>query len=196
MMQPLRIAVADDEPIMRRWYENALANLGHEVVVSAPDGQVLVEGCGSERPDLIITDIEMPTLDGIAAIAAIRDETPLPVILVSAHHTTDYVERALHHHVLAYLVKPIKQPDLETAIALVVRRFAEFRALQQEADSLTQALNDRKIIERAKGILMQRAELAEPAAFKRLQQLSQERNQKLVEVAKAIVAADEAFAPE
>ena len=196
MTQPLRIAVADDEPLMRRWYEQSLTKLGHEIVVSASNGVELVEQCRQQIPDLVISDIEMPDMDGLSAAEQIRGNTALPIILVSAHHDENYIDRALQNHVLAYLIKPIKPPDLETAVALVMRRFQEFRALEQQADNLTQALEDRKIIERAKGILMRRAALDEREAFRRLQKLSQEKNQKLVEVAQSIVTAEEAFSAE
>ncbi len=194
MTQPLRIAVADDEPLMRRWYENTLTKLGHQVVVSASDGEEVVQQCRRERPDLLISDIEMPNMDGLAAAEKIREDVPIPIILVSAHHDPEFVDRALQSHVLAYLVKPIKQPDLETAITLVMRRFQEFRVLEQQADSLTKTLEDRKLIERAKGILMQRVGLDEPAAFKRLQKISQDKNQKLVDAARTIIDAEQAFA--
>lgn len=193
MSQPLRIAVADDEPLMLRWYEQTLTKLGHEVIVTAEDGLELAERCSAHPPDLIITDIEMPNMDGLAAAEQIRGNQAIPIILVSAHHDEEYIARALQNHVLAYLVKPIKQPDLATAVALAMRRFREFRALEQQADSLTQALEDRKVIEKAKGILMQRAGLDERDAFERLQKLSQDKNQKLVDVARAIVTAEEAF---
>ncbi len=196
MTQPLRIAVADDEPLMRRWYENTLTKLGHQVVVSASDGEEVVQQCRREKPDLLISDIEMPNMDGLAAAEKIREDVPIPIILVSAHHDPKFVDRALQSHVLAYLVKPIKQPDLETAITLVMRRFQEFRVLQQQADSLTKTLEDRKLIERAKGILMQRVGLDEPAAFKRLQKISQDKNQKLVDAARTIIDAEQAFATE
>ena len=194
MTQPLRIAVADDEPLMRRWYENTLTKLGHQVVVSASDGEEVVQQCRREKPDLLISDIEMPNMDGLAAAEKIREDVPIPIILVSAHHDPEFVDRALQSHVLAYLVKPIKQPDLETAITLVMRRFQEFRVLEQQADSLTKTLEDRKLIERAKGILMQRVGLDEPAAFKRLQKISQDKNQKLVDAARTIIDAEQAFA--
>ncbi len=196
MTEPLRIAVADDEPLMRRWYENTLTKLGHQVVVSASDGEEVVQQCRRERPDLLISDIKMPNMDGLAAAEKIREDVPIPIILVSAHHDPEFVDRALQSHVLAYLVKPIKQPDLETAITLVMRRFQEFRVLQQQADSLTKTLEDRKLIERAKGILMQRVGLDEPAAFKRLQKISQDKNQKLVDAARTIIDAEQAFATE
>lgn len=194
MNQSLRIAVADDEPLMRRWYECTLSKLGHQVVVSASNGEELVAQCRCEKPDLLISDIEMPELDGLSAAERLREGAPIPIILVSAHHDPKYVERALQNHVLAYLVKPIKQPDLETAITLVMRRFQEFRVLEQQADGLAKTLEGRKLIERAKGILMQRAGLDEPAAFKRLQKFSQDKNQKLVDAARTIIDAEQAFA--
>ena len=193
MTQSLRILVADDEPEMRAWFQDTLSFLGHEVVAAAENGRQLVEFFEQHRPDLVVTDIKMPDVDGLAAATEIRKIQPAPVILVSAYHDPDLVERALEDHVLAYLIKPIKQPDLETAIALAMRRFREFRALQQQTDDLRQALEDRKIVERAKGILMKRAGLDEPEAFRRLQKLSSEKNQKMVEIARMIVTAEEAM---
>jgi response regulator NasT len=122
MTAPLRVAVADDEPLMRQWYERTLDRLGHRVVGTAADGGELVRLCREHGPDLVITDIKMPGIDGLAAAAQIRTEATLPVILVSAHDDAEFVERALENQVLAYLVKPIKEHDLATAISLVMRR--------------------------------------------------------------------------
>jgi response regulator NasT len=108
--------------------------------VTAKDGQDLVEKCHTTRPDLVITDIKMPDMDGIQASNEICAEAPVPVILVSAYHDPELIDRALANHVLAYLVKPIKQADLETAIAIAMRRFKEFQALHQQASDLNQAL--------------------------------------------------------
>jgi len=192
----LRIAVADDEPEMLEFYEIALSDLGHQVAVKVTNGRELVEECRRCHPDLIITDIKMPEVDGLEAATQIRSDAAIPVILVSAYHDSELIERALHDHVLAYLVKPIKSADLEPAIALVMRRFAEFQALQREADTLRQAMEDRKLVERAKGILMKHAGLSEPDAFRRLQKLSSEKNTKMVEIARMIVTAEEAFSSE
>lgn len=191
----LRIAVADDEPDMQEYFERILPRLGHEVVCVAENGRQLVEFCERTQPDLVITDIKMPELDGIQAAEQICRHRPLPIILVSAHSDAALIERAENDHVMAYLVKPIKQADLEPAIAIAVRRFAQFQAVQREADDLRQALRDRKIIERAKGVLMLKAHLDESAAFRRLQKLASDRNQKLVAVAEAILLAEEAFGP-
>jgi two-component system, response regulator PdtaR len=153
----------------------------------------LVEHCLALKPDLVITDINMPDLDGIAAAEEIFRKSPTPVILVSGYHDRDLIERAEANHIQAYLVKPIKMADLEPAIALAVTRFNQFQALRKEAHDLRQALEDRKTIERAKGVLMRRAGLDEKAAFARLQKSASENNLKLVEAARGILLADEAF---
>jgi response regulator NasT len=191
----LRISVADDESDMRDYFEKMLPRLGHRVVSAAETGRELVEHCRTLKPDLVITDIKMPDMDGIAAANAIYREMPLPVILVSAYYDQELVERAEADHILAYLVKPIEQKDLAPAIAIAWARFQQFRALQQEAADLKQALEDRKLVERAKGILMRRANLGEQEAFTRMQQLSRDQNRKLVEIARSILVAEQAFQP-
>jgi response regulator NasT len=135
----------------------------------------------------------MPDMDGLEAVRQIAAEQVIPVILVSGYHDPEYIEAALRQHVLAYLVKPVKKADLEPAISLVMRRFKELLALQQQADDLRHALESRKLIERAKGILMKRAGLPEEDAFRRLQQLASQKNMKMVEIAEMIVTAEEAM---
>jgi len=189
----LRIVVADDEPEMRDYLQETLTFMKHTVVGAAETGRQLVEQCRAESPDLVITDIKMPDMDGIEAASEIRKVRAVPVILVSAYHDAALIERAMADHVLAYLVKPIKQADLETAIALAMRRFREFQALHQQAEDLRQALEDRKIVERAKGVLMKRAGLDEQDAFRRLQKLASDKNLKMVRVAEMIVTAEEAM---
>lgn len=196
MSASLRIAIADDEPDMRDYFQDMLPRLGHSVVAVAADGQELVEKCRAVQPDLVITDVKMPKLDGIDAAAQIQLERPVPVILVSAYHDAALVERAELDSVMAYLVKPIKKSDLGPTLAIAVARFAQFQALQREADDLRQALSDRKVIERAKGIIMKQAKLDEAGAFRRLQKLASEKNHKLVEMASMIVTAEQAFLPE
>ena len=195
MSTPLRIAVADDEPEMREYLQEALPRLGHQVVAVAETGRQLVDRCAAARPDLVITDIKMPGKDGIEVAEEANRERQVPVILVSAHHDADLIVRAGADHIMAYLIKPIKQADLETAIFLAMLRFEHFQKLRQEAASLRQALEDRKVIERAKGIIMKRARLDESEAFRRLQRLASDRNHRLVDVAQSILAAEEAFQP-
>jgi two-component system, response regulator PdtaR len=193
MGRSLRIAVADDEIAMQEYFRTILPLLGHVVVAVAETGRELVEKCREQRPDLVITDIKMPDMDGLEAVARIALDAPIPVILVSAHHDPEFIARAEQEHVLAYLIKPIKQADLEPAIALAMRRSEQFRALRQEAADLRQALEDRKLIERAKGLMMKKASLDEAEAFRRLQKLASDQNRKLVEIARMLLTAEEAF---
>ena len=113
----LRIAVADDEPEMLQFLEMALSSMGHKVVIQAQNGQELIDACRATLPDLIITDINMPEVDGLEAVKQIQGTGLVPVILVSAHHDPEFIQRAIQNHVLSYLVKPIKKKDLEPAIS-------------------------------------------------------------------------------
>jgi response regulator NasT len=194
MSEPLRIAVADDEPDMRDYFAKILPRLGHCVVAVAATGTELVNECRQHQLDLVITDIRMPDMDGIDAAIRLYQERAVPVILVSAYHDAELIKRAESDHIMGYLVKPIKQADLAPAIALAMRRFEQFEQLRKEATDLRQALEDRKVIERAKGILMKRASLDEATAFRRLQKTASDRNLKLAEVSRIIVTAEEAFA--
>lgn len=191
MPKSLKISVADDELDMRDYFQRILPRLGHEVISVAENGRQLVEQAMELHPDLIITDIKMPEMDGIEAATRVFQARATPVILVSAFHDPQLIARAEQDHVLAYLVKPIKLADLETAIAITMRRFEQFESLRQEATDLRQALEDRKIIERAKGILMKKANVDEGEAFRRLRRMSNERNVKLVEVAQSILLSEE-----
>jgi response regulator NasT len=195
MNQNLRIAVADDEPDMRDYFQKILPRLGHRVVAVARTGVELVEQCRAQQPDLVITDIKMPDLDGIDAAVRLYQERPVPVILVSAFHDARLIERAEADHILGYLVKPIKQADLGPTIALAMRRFEQFQALSAEAADLRQALEDRKVIEKAKGVLMRQADLEEQEAFRRLQKLASSQNRKLIEVAQMILHEERAAQP-
>lgn len=195
MNESLRIAVADDEADMRDFFEKMLRALGHQVVSVAETGRELVEHCRTQEPDLVITDVKMPDMDGIEAAQTICRERPLPVILVSAYHDSELIARAEVDHVLAYLVKPIGQAQLQPAISLAIRRFNELQALRQEAADLRQALADRKLIERAKGLLTKLTGIDEPTAFRRLQELAADRNQKLVQAAQSVLALEKALQP-
>jgi response regulator NasT len=193
MNRSLRIAVADDEPDMQDYFRDALPRLGHAVIAVAGTGRELVEACRDSHPDLVIIDIKMPDMDGIDAATELYREHPVPVILVSAYHDDGFIRRAEADHILAYLVKPIKQADLVPAIALAIRRFEQFETLRKEAADLRQALENRKIIEKAKGLLMKKAGLDENDAFRRLQKLASDRNRKLVEIAQILLTAEEAY---
>lgn len=193
MSESLRIAVAEDEPELLADLEESLVEFGHEVVATAANGAELVERCRETLPDLVITDIKMPDMDGLEAAEQIRKSRPTPIVLISAYHDREFVDRALKEHVLAYLVKPVNDHSLKASITLAMQRFKEFQALQQQTADLHEALESRKLVERAKGILMQRAGLSEPDAFKRLQLLSSQKNKKMAEIARTIVEAEQAF---
>jgi response regulator NasT len=155
----------------------------------------LVERAVPARPDLVITSVLLPDGDGIAAAEVLYQERPLPILLTTPAHNPDHLVRAAAGHALAYLIKPINRDDLEAAVTLVTHRFAEMQALREEASSLRQALEDRKRIERAKGIVMQRLRVDEPDAFRRMQRVASIHNRKLTEVAEALVRANEIFVP-
>jgi two-component system, response regulator PdtaR len=193
MKTGLRIVVADDEADTREFFERYLPRLGHQVVAVAEDGRELVERCRQSKPDLIITDLRMPGLDGLAAVEAVFREMAVPVIVVTAYADEAWIERAQQAGVFAYLVKPITEQELKPAIALAWRQFEQFQALRQEASDLRQSLEDRKVIERAKGVVVRRVGVQEAEAFRRLRKFASDHNQKLVEVAQRVLAAEEIF---
>jgi response regulator NasT len=193
MKQPLRVAIADDERDMREYLEEALPRLGHQVVAAAQTGKQLVEQCRAKAPDLVITDIKMPDMDGIESSIAVNKEKQTPVILISAHDDAELLTRAAADHIMGYLVKPIKESDLKTAISLAMTRFEHFMALAREAASLRQALEDRKVIERAKGAVMKRLRVDEKEAFRHLQKFASDRNLKLKEVSQTVLQAEQVF---
>ena len=195
MSRSLRIAVADDEPVMCEYLEKTLPLLGHKVVAVATSGRELIDLCAKSEPELIITDIKMPDMDGIEAAGIVVQNRPVPVILVSAYHDPKLIERAGAEYVQAFLVKPIKQADLETSIGVALQRYEQFRALYREAQDLRQALADRKVIERAKGIVMNRTGQPEQAVFQRMQKLASSRNMKMVDLAQMVLTVEELLAP-
>jgi response regulator NasT len=191
--QPLRIAVADDEPDMLLFLREILPPLGHQVVAEAATGRELVERCRGPRPDLVITDIKMPDMDGIQAAAEFNRDRRVPVILVTAHHDAEMLAWAGADYIMAYLAKPVKPVDLQAAIRLAMLRFSHFQALAREAQDLRQALEDRKLIERAKGAVTRRAGVDEEEAFRRMRKVASNHNLKLAEVAQHILEAEDVF---
>ncbi|HEV8000120.1 MAG TPA: response regulator [Planctomycetaceae bacterium] len=189
----LRVAVADDDPAILEFVRDVLEGMGHVVTASCATGQELIDACASNPPDLVVTDVKMPGIDGIEAAATINRRRATPAILVTSFGETDLISRALRTSVLAYLIKPIKQIDLEVAIAVAMRRFREHRAICDEAAALRQTLEERKQIERAKGVLMRRGRLGEEEAYKRLQKISTENSRRLHETARMVISIDREF---
>ena len=190
-MNPLRILIADDESIRLLSLRAQLAALGHRVVAEASTGEEAVALAVSTQPDLAILDIKMPLVDGIEAAERITQARPIPIILLTAYSEAQLVERAAQANISAYLMKPVSEEDLLPALTLALTRFKQFQALRREVVDLREALEARKVIEKAKGILMRRLDLTEEDAFRRLQRQSQEGNRKLAQVAEAIVLADQ-----
>jgi AmiR/NasT family two-component response regulator len=190
MMEPLRILIADDESIRLMSLRKQLVALGHRVIAEASNGEEAVALAAAMQPDLAILDIKMPVADGIEAAQQITRARPIPIILLTAYNEAELVERAAQANISAYLMKPVAEEDLLPAITLALIRFRQFEALRREVSDLREALEARKIIERAKGILVRRLDLTEEEAFRRLQKQSQDSNRKLAEVAEAIVMAD------
>lgn len=193
MTRSLRIVIADDERNVYEYLQEFLPRLGHQVVGVAQTGRQLIDLCRTLQPDLVITDIKMPDLDGIRAAEEVYRHQPVPILLLSSHHDRTLLERAEKSDVLAYLIKPIKQGDLEPAIRIAMSRFEQFQTVCREAANLRQTLEDRKIIERAKGVLMKQSALNEDEAFRRLQKLAMDSNRKMIEVAQMILAVGNAF---
>jgi AmiR/NasT family two-component response regulator len=190
-MDSLRILIADDESIRLLSLRAQLAALGHRVVAEASTGEEAVALAVSTQPDLAILDIKMPLVDGIEAAERITQARPIPIILLTAYSEAQLVERAAQANISAYLMKPVSEEDLLPALTLALTRFKQFQALHREVVDLREALEARKVIEKAKGILMRRLDLTEEEAFRRLQRQSQEGNRKLAQVAEAIVMADQ-----
>ncbi len=187
-MTPARILIAEDETIIRLDLRRTLEDAGFEVCGEARDGEEAVALAAGERPDLAILDVRMPKLDGIEAARRILAERPIPIVMLTAYGQEDLVARAVEAGVFGYLVKPFRETDLLPAIAAARARHAELEALREEAESLAEALETRKIVERAKGLLMEREGLTEQEAFARLRRASQSANRPMKVVAEAIVA--------
>ena len=193
MSKCLKVVVADDEPDMREYFRDVLPDLGHEVIGAASSGPELAAMCKALEPDMVISDIRMSGGDGLTAARQIVADRFIPVIMVTAFHDGPTLEQASESHIFAYLVKPIERSHLEAAITVAWKRFQELEKLQKETTDLRQALEQRKIIERAKGILMDERGISEEAAFRKLQKISRDENRKMVDVAQMIVMAHKAM---
>jgi two-component system, response regulator PdtaR len=182
-----RVVIADDESIIRLDLGEMLANLGYEVVGEGSDGAIAVELAHRLRPDLVIMDIKMPGMDGIAAAQELTRARIAPVLLLTAYSEQNLVERAKEAGVIAYLVKPFREAELLPSIEIALARFAEFQTVEQEVHSLKEALETRKLIEQAKGILMETQGLKESEAFHRIRKASMDTRKSMREIAEAIL---------
>ena len=184
----MRILIAEDETIIRLDLRATLESAGFDVCAEARNGAEAVELAASERPDLAILDVKMPALDGIEAARRILTDRPIPIVMLTAYGQDELVARAVEAGVFGYLVKPFRESDLLPAIRAARARHAELEALREEAESLAEALATRKVVERAKGLLMEREGLTEQEAFARLRRASQSANRPMKVVAEALIA--------
>ncbi len=186
-MEKLRILIADNESIIRMDLKELLEEAGNEVVGEAADGVRAVEMTRKLKPDLVIMDIKMPEMDGIAAAKIISNEKLAPVLLLTAYSQKEIVEKAKDSGVLAYLVKPVKESNLFPAMEIAISRFREYLEIEQELNDLRNSLENRKLLDRAKGILMDAYNLSEQEAFRRIQQYSMAKRKSIREVAESII---------
>ncbi len=182
-----RVLVAEDDSLIRMDLIEMLREEGYDVVGEAPNGQVAVELTESLKPDLVIMDIKMPVRDGIDAASEIAAKRLAPVVMLTAFSQRDFVEKARDAGAMAYLVKPFTKADLVPAIEVAVSRYQEAKSLETEVATMQDRLETRKLVERAKGLLMEKQNLSEPEAFKWIQRAAMDRRTTMKAVAHVVV---------
>lgn len=183
----LRVVVAEDEALIRLDLAEMLAEAGYEVVGQAGDGAQAVALVRQLRPDVVLMDVKMPVLDGISAAEQIGDQGLAPVVMLTAFSQRDLVERARDAGVMAYVVKPFTSADLTPAIEVAASRWSQLRALESEIADLADRLETRKLVDRAKGLLMTQLKVSEPDAFRWIQKTAMDRRLSMKEVATLVV---------
>jgi AmiR/NasT family two-component response regulator len=191
MAQQIRLVIADDESIIRMNLKETLVGLGYLVVGEAGDGVSVINVARELKPDLVLMDIKMPKLDGIQAARILTEEKIAPVLLLTAYSDRDLVDRAKEAGVVNYVVKPFREAELLPAIEIAMARYQEFLEMDKQITDLKEVLDTRKIVERAKGILMDTQGLKEAEAFRKIQQLSMNTRKSMKEIAQAILLANE-----
>jgi AmiR/NasT family two-component response regulator len=184
---PRRVVLAEDEALIRLDLKEMLEEEGYEIVAEAGDGESAVRLAGEHRPDLVVLDIKMPGLDGLSAAKRISEERLGPVLILTAFSQKDLVERAAQAGAMGYLVKPFQKGDLVPAIELAMARYGEMQALESEVADLSERLETRKLVDRAKGVLMDRYSMREADAFRFLQKTAMDRRLAMGEVARRVV---------
>ncbi len=190
-MQPLRVVIADDESIIRLDVKKVLEDIGHTVVGEASDGETAVNLARNLQPDICILDIKMPVMDGLDAAKIITEESIAPVVLLTAYSEGDLIDRARDAGVFGYLVKPFQESDMRPAIDIAIARFEQMKALEEQVSGLEDKIETRKVVERAKGILMDKFQMKENEAFRRIQTQSMNTRKSMKEIAEAIIIANE-----
>lgn len=183
----LRIVIADDEAVIRMGLRAMLEEKGYQVVGEAGDGGRVLDLVQKVRPDLVFLDIKMPDLDGLAVAERMADTHRVPVILLTAYGERSLIERAQQAGVMGYLMKPLREADLQPAIEVALARFRDLQSLAEEVTDLQNSLETRKLVERAKGALMQRLGLSEQEAYLRLQRASRASRRGMKEIAQGVL---------
>jgi two-component system, response regulator PdtaR len=184
---PRRVVIAEDEALIRLDLAEMLAEDGYEVIGQAGDGERAVELAQELRPDLVVLDVKMPKLDGISAAERIAEQRIAPVVILTAFSQRELVERARDAGAMAYLVKPFTKGDLVPAIEMAVSRFAEVQQLEHEVADLTERLETRKLVDRAKGVLQAQLELTEPESFRWIQKTAMDLRLSMRQVAEGVI---------
>ncbi len=190
-MAQIRLVIADDESLIRMNLKETLISLGYLVVGEAGDGTSVIHLARELRPDLVLMDIKMPKLDGIQAAKVLTEEKIAPVLLLTAYSDRELVDRAREAGVVNYIVKPFRDAELMPTIEIALARYQEFLEMDKEIRDLKETLDTRKLVERAKGILMDTQGLKEAEAFRKIQQLSMNTRKSMKEIAQAILLANE-----
>jgi AmiR/NasT family two-component response regulator len=185
-----RVLIAEDEALIRLDLREMLQEEGYDVIGEAADGEQAVALAMDLNPDLVICDVKMPKMDGIAAAAQIADKRIAPVVILTAFSQRDLIERARDAGAMAYLVKPFQKRDLLPAIEMATSRFSEIRALEGEVTDLRERLEARKLIERAKGLLMSKHAMSEPEAFRWIQRAAMDNRTSMRSVAELVLSGD------
>lgn len=191
VMARARVLVCEDEGLTALRLQASLKKLGYEVVGEARDGEEAVAQARRLQPDAILMDVRMPKMDGIAATEQIMRERPVAIVMITAYSERELVDSALQAGASGYLVKPVSDEQIEPALQVALSRFSELSDLRGEISDLKEALEARKVVERAKGILMRRFQVPEDEAYRRLQKLSRDRRQPLKDTAAQVIAAAE-----
>lgn len=192
-LKKLRIFIAEDEAVILASFKMILKRNGYDVVGEATSGLQAYEKICDIKPDLILMDINLPELDGINVLMRISKIMVIPCIFITGQYSKELVERVNNAGAFGYLIKPVDERQIKASIEIAMERYREFKLLNTETNNLKAALEARKYIERAKGILMQKCSMSEADAMKHLQKKSRNANMKLLEAAKEIIRADEAF---
>ncbi len=190
-MAAIRVLIAEDNDLVAFTLEEQLKSLGYNLLGVARSGSEAVTMAARLNPDMIIMDIRMPDLEGTEAAAQICANRPTPIVMLTAHTDRDTIRKAEASGALGYLVKPVRDSDLAPAIDIAMARFREFQGLRAQVVELEESLESRKVIERAKGILMQRLGLSERDAYERLRQRARDKRAKMKDIAQAIIEAEE-----